>query len=999
MTVELPDTPYKGLAPFTDTDLDAMLFFGRERDVDIVCANAIASKLTVLYGPSGVGKSSLLAAAVCRRLRELPERPAVVLFSSWSEPPAEAIARALCIAAGIERAAGLAKAVEQATAARGETYLILDQLEEYFLYHPSAGALEAELGALVTGPSLCNIVLSLREDAVAKLDRFKAAIPGILDNYLRLDRLPRSSGRAAIERPLDRWHALGGPRVTIEPELTDAVLDEVAAGRICPGLGGSGRITADAGDEAVEAPYLQLVMERIWDVERGQGSDVLRAATLEQLGGAARIVADHLERAMEALTPAQQRIASDLLRQLVTPSGTKIAHAATDLAGYAAVPEDEMRGVLDRLVSRRILRPAGEDRYEIYHDVLVAPVLAWRARYANARELVEAHRRVRRLVAVAVASLAALAVMMLVAAFALVQRSNARADARAAHARELDAAAASVSETDPELGLVLARDAAVLSPTSTAEDVLRQALLRSRLRTVADLGTPLLAAAVAGDATVAAAADGTVTFARGSEVRTAGTRRPALAASISDRGEALLTGRDGLLRLVTHSGSRIVPGIERARGAEISPDGSVAAVRFAGVGGQPSSVVRVVDVATGATTLEVDHGAPATAAALGAGNGTLATGGVDRVVRLWSVPGGRAVGGLTGHVGQISAIAFSPHGTRVATASTDGIGRVWDVATLRPVSVLSGHKNYLGDIDFSPDGEQIVTASSDRTAITWKAKTGEELATYAGSTEAVTSAAFLPSGFGIVTSGLDGTVRTWDAVIQPTLPVVADLGAPVERLAFTRGGGRLSAVAGGRSYVVRLPKGPATDTGPAPRPSAVVAGPGGERARIDGKVVVITHPSGTTVRLVGHAAGVTSVAFSTDGRRIVTASRDHDAAVWDAATGGRLAVLRGHFALVSDARFSPDGRWIVTAGPMTAGLWPAGGGPYVYFLKGHEGRLLSVAFSPDADQVATGGEDGTIRLWTCAICGGIDHLVALANRRLAVTGRAPTDAERARYGL
>ena len=142
-----------------------------------------------------------------------------------------------------------------------------------------------------------------------------------------------------------------------------------------------------------------------------------------------------------------------------------------------------------------------------------------------------------------------------------------------------------------------------------------------------------------------------------------------------------------------------------------------------------------------------------------------------------------------------------------------------------------------------------------------------------------------------------------------------------------------------------------------------------------------------------------SVSFSTDGTSVVTASRDHDARTWDARTGRLLRVLRGHFALVSDARFSPDGRWVVTAGPMTAGLWNATSGRLIYLLRGHEGKLLSVAFSPDSRQIATGGEDGTVRLWPCTICGGIDELVALADARLAGTGRVPNDDERQRYGL
>ena len=67
----LPDGPYKGLARFDDSELDERFFFGRDRETEIVASNLIASRLSVLYGPSGVGKSSLLRAGVVRRLRAL----------------------------------------------------------------------------------------------------------------------------------------------------------------------------------------------------------------------------------------------------------------------------------------------------------------------------------------------------------------------------------------------------------------------------------------------------------------------------------------------------------------------------------------------------------------------------------------------------------------------------------------------------------------------------------------------------------------------------------------------------------------------------------------------------------------------------------------------------------------------------------------------------------------------------------------------------------------
>src|SRR5262249_61688634 len=79
-------SPFKGLAAFSDTELDALFFFGREREREVLVANLLASRLTRLYGESRVGKTSLLAAGVVRELRERAPGAAVVLRYTWSGP-------------------------------------------------------------------------------------------------------------------------------------------------------------------------------------------------------------------------------------------------------------------------------------------------------------------------------------------------------------------------------------------------------------------------------------------------------------------------------------------------------------------------------------------------------------------------------------------------------------------------------------------------------------------------------------------------------------------------------------------------------------------------------------------------------------------------------------------------------------------------------------------------------------------------------------------------
>ena len=99
----LPESPYKGLASFDDSELDERFFFGRDREIEIVASNLVASRLSVLYGPSGVGKSSLLRAGVVRRLRALVPAGGgagdgngalPVVVDQWRDDPLAAIATA-----------------------------------------------------------------------------------------------------------------------------------------------------------------------------------------------------------------------------------------------------------------------------------------------------------------------------------------------------------------------------------------------------------------------------------------------------------------------------------------------------------------------------------------------------------------------------------------------------------------------------------------------------------------------------------------------------------------------------------------------------------------------------------------------------------------------------------------------------------------------------------------------------------------------------------------
>jgi WD40 repeat protein len=113
-----------------------------------------------------------------------------------------------------------------------------------------------------------------------------------------------------------------------------------------------------------------------------------------------------------------------------------------------------------------------------------------------------------------------------------------------------------------------------------------------------------------------------------------------------------------------------------------------------------------------------------------------------------------------------------------------------------------------------------------------------------------------------------------------------------------------------------------------------------------------------------HEQGVTSAGLSPDGARIITASSDNTARVWDAATRREIAVLRGHGAAVTAAAFSPDGARIITASAdRTTRVWDAATGREIAVLLGHYNAVTAASFSLDGSRIITASSDRTARLW------------------------------------
>lgn len=139
----------------------------------------------------------------------------------------------------------------------------------------------------------------------------------------------------------------------------------------------------------------------------------------------------------------------------------------------------------------------------------------------------------------------------------------------------------------------------------------------------------------------------------------------------------------------------------------------------------------------------------------------LATGGRDRIARLWDVPSGQLLHTLTGHDSWIKGVAFSPAGNLLATASADHTVRLWNTATGELADVFSDFADGVHTVAFSPDGGMLATGSGNAAQI-WDAATGEQRYELNGHSGGVHGVAFSPDGLLLATVGYDAQVLLWD---------------------------------------------------------------------------------------------------------------------------------------------------------------------------------------------------------------------------------------------
>ena len=861
--------PWLGLNSYAEHDR----LYGRDKETDEVSDIILNNLSTVIYGRSGVGKSSLLRAGVFPRMRYEDFLPVYIrLEHNAAEGYFQQVGRKIKEAsadADIQMTAdGETVLKERRSGIRKYPLLVFDQFEEIFTLPDNAhkpavteffGHLASLLNNREDSGNAFRVVICLREDYLYFLEQNSSDIPSLKRNRYRLMPLSLSQGREVICRPLPG---------TVTAETADVILARIDAG----------------GSGYVDPSILSLFMHELY--EKGRGSITLENIRL--YGG--NIITDFYEDGMRSVSVKSAKFLED---RLVTTDGYR--HYLSYNDALAAGVTD---GELDTLKEKRIITvEKGEKNQriiELSHDVLCPLVLQSR-KERNLKEeadrLAAKTKAMRRRNRVLLLSLSAALLLVAVFVYMFVEIRQQRNGMLIYQSHFVSEKAMELYENDEYIkAMALMTEVYPHNLKNPDRPLTREAY--EVLRTIRG-SFPAIKKFLHGHA---------------SDVTSA---------SCSPDGRHIVTSSDDETAIIwdaeTGEQECVLRGhTDRVTSASYSPDGrhivtssndSTAIIWDAETGEQECALRGHTDWLLTSASYSPDGRHIVTSSDDGTAiiwdvgpgkfDGVLVSPGGRNYISvpyspdsrhlvilawntaiIWDAETGEREIILRGHSLLLTSASYSPDGRHIVTSSNDGTAIIWDAETGEQECVLRGHTDRVASASYSPDGRHIVTSSDDSTAIIWDAETGKQECVLRGHDGAVRSAVYSPDGHHIVTSSNDSTAIIWEA----------ETGKQECELRGHDGAVRSAVYSPDGHHILTLSE--------------------------DSTVIIWDAETGKQ-ECVLRVSYVNSAAYSPDGHHIVTSSGDGTAIIWDAETGKQECVLR-HDGAVRSATYSPDGRQIMT---------------------------------------------------------------------------------------
>ena len=382
----------------------------------------------------------------------------------------------------------------------------------------------------------------------------------------------------------------------------------------------------------------------------------------------------------------------------------------------------------------------------------------------------------------------------------------------------------------------------------------------------------------------------------------------------------------------------------------------------------------------------------------------VAVGSWDSTVKIWDTFNQKRIKVLKGHKSSVQACTYAPSGRHLVSASLDGEVKIWSTKSGTAVGTLVGHSSPVNSIAYTPNGQYLMTASNDKLIKVWSGSLGQPVTSMGShdhgvihcmtldhSSQTVTVGYhdgyvrkfYLHKGWELLATKLhsaavvgvayhtplhmsasaDTTIKIWNEHSLPKFVTLKGHKAPITCATWDKNG---FATASEDLQILVWPHNPKdynrafrglSGTSPPP-PKGKSKGKAAKRQQPDTNLVPVA-------TLHAHTAKITSIAFSCDGLKMVTASNDMSLIIWDTFTYKQVRVMSAcHKDWINTCAFStlsPD--FLVTgSNDFTLKLWDLKTGTEKSTFKGHTSSINSVSFHQGC--IVSAGVDGSIKVWS-----------------------------------
>ncbi|MEH1872053.1 nSTAND1 domain-containing NTPase [Nostoc sp.] len=931
---------------------------GRQQDVNRLIERITRAdyKLTVIYGPSGVGKSSTLKAGLVPALKgkvigeRIPIPIVLSVYTDWLTVLISNLNKVLAptgISVNLDSTPSiLLEKIRLATERNYTIIIILDQFEEFFFISnlPTERIEFYQFFSECLNISYVKIILSLREDYLHYLLEFERLSQknsiglydlgvinkNILDKDIRyyLGKFSSEDAKAIIHSLTQRSHS----------ELSDELIN---------------RLVQDLTGELDEVHpiELQIVGAQL------QIENITTLAQYKLCGGSTKLVERWLGEVIKDCGQENEELTWKLLFELTDEKGTRPLKIKADLAAALVNNHDidtissfDTVGelILEILVgSGLVLRVREElgDRYQLVHDYLVEPI-----RQKNNYGM-----------------LAELEKIKLEKTQAEVAQQFSQKQLNLILQRRLREARIA--------GAVLAIMGGTIAALWWQADLQKRAAIRQTLRAErSESNLNISAIAAASEALFASNKefDALLESLRAwRELKQANGVQP-------DTRMRVVTALQQAVYGVTEA-NRLEGHADIVWGVAFSPDGQLLAS-----GSRDQTVKIWRPDGTLLQTLK-GHTDAVSCISFSPDGQTLASASLDKTVQIWrknQVTGEfdpKPYKTLKGHKDWVYSVNFSPDGQLLATGSKDKTVRLWRKDGSL-VKILTGHQGWVNWVNFSADGQFIASASDDKTVKIWR-RDGSLVKTLQGHQQGVVVAVFSPDGKLLASTGRDKTVKLWRREINSTdgfdffpYKTLRQHNGTVWSLSFSSDSKKLASA--GDDNIINLWSitGTLLKTfkGHSDAVVSIAFSPNNKflaSASYDKSVKLWSLDAPTPSILQGHRKRVLSVAWSPDGQMLASGSRDRTVKLWQRYTSrGEVKTrlyktLVGHTDQVPSVSFDPKGEMLASGSyDKTVKLWRLDG-TLIMTLHGHTDSVMSVSFSPDGQFLASASKDKTVKLW------------------------------------